>query len=376
MNMEGENAGAEIRRLRGCISDLLCVSAIQAISRRREPEDVVGVLLEVLVGTLHLNLAYAEFKLTSAEKPIALARTSQLPAPNDLAPEIRAAVEARMGDLAQESLSVVRCQSTGGDHSLAIVGLGLHAEIGWLLVCSRRDDFPTQTERLILGVAANQAVIGVQHAQLLSEQRRVAQELDRKVWQRTKELEAANAELSRALKQIDALRDAVQRENLVFREQAARNRGGLAPWQLRRAEALMSKNLGQRGAPLGQIAEACGLSARHFARAFRQSTGIPPHRWLLNRRVERAKELLSNSQLALSDIALACGFADQSHFTRIFSATVRLSPGHWRRVQLVSPTPALRSPTLNVAPDRTQRQPDFKAEKVIATRSIPLTIES
>src|SRR5271169_384684 len=105
-----------------------------------------------------------------------------------------------------------------------------------------------------MGVAANQAVIGLQQAQLQTEQTRVAQELDRKVRQRTKELGTANAELGRALKQIDSLRDDLQRENVVLREQAAGARGGLAPWQLRRAEALMSENLSV-SIPLGQVAE-------------------------------------------------------------------------------------------------------------------------
>ena len=155
------------------------------------------------------------------------------------------------------------------------------------------------------------------------------------VRQRTKELGTANAELGRALKQIDTLRDDLRRENLQLREEAAATRGGLAPWQLRRAEALMSENLSLQ-VPLGQVAQECGLSVRHLTRAFRQSTGVPPHRWLLDRRVERAKELLPNSALTLSDVALACGFGDQSHFTRTFTAAVRLSPGVWRRLQLAS----------------------------------------
>jgi len=203
---------------------------------------------------------------------------------------------AWLKDKTQISPSVIRCRSADGDLSLALVSLGLRTEIGWLLVCSWRDDFPTQTERLILGVAANQAVIGLQQAQLLSEQTRVAQQLDRKVRQRTKELGTANAELGFALKQIDTLRDDLQRENLVLRQQVAGARGGLAPWQLRRAEALMSENLSVQ-VPLGQVAEECGLSVRHLARAFRQSTGVPPHRWLLDRRVERAKELLRPESL-------------------------------------------------------------------------------
>ena len=80
-----------------------------------------------------------------------------------------------------------------------------------------------------------------------------------------------------------------------------------------------------------RLAEECGLSPRHFARAFRQSTGVPPHRWLMRHRVQRAKELLRRQALSLADIALRCGFADQSHFTRVFSREVGFSPGQWRR---------------------------------------------
>jgi AraC-like DNA-binding protein len=328
----GEGRSAEVRRLKGCISDLLSVSAIEAISRGNEPSDIIRALLEVLVGTLRLQLAYAEFKVDRIGVPIVLARFSQLTKSKELPREIRAPVDAWLGDKSQTSPFIVRCRNAHEDLSLALVSLGLSKEIGWLLVCSSRVDFPTQTERLILGVAANQAVIGVQQAQLRAEQTRVAQELDRKVRQRTKELGTANAELGRALKQIDTLRDDLQRENLLLREQAAGARGGLAPWQLKRAEALISANLSVH-IPIGQVAEECGLSVRHLARAFRQSTGVPPHRWLLDRRVERAKELLPNSDLSLSDVALACGFGDQSHFTRTFTAKVRLSPGLWRRLR-------------------------------------------
>ena len=330
--MIGETAGTEIRRLKDCIGDLLSVSAIQAISRGREPGDIIGTLLEMLLGTLRLHLAYAEFNVAGTPLAVGVARFPRRRRPEGLPREIRAAADAWLGDESQTSPFVSRCRSANGDLSLALVSLGVRAEIGWLLVCSSRDDFPTQTERLILGVAANQALIGVQQALRRSEQTRVSQELDQKVRQRTKELGAANAELGRALKQIDTLRDDLRRENLVLREQAAGARGGLAPWQLRRAEALMCENLSIQ-VPLGRVAEECGLSVRHLARAFRQSTGVPPHRWLLDRRVERAKELLPNSKLSLSDVALACGFGDQSHFTRTFTAAVRLSPGLWRRLQ-------------------------------------------
>ncbi len=107
-------------------------------------------------------------------------------------------------------------------------------------------------------------------------------------------------------------------------------RGGLAPWQERRVKELMSDAL-QEEVPLSRLADECGLSVRHFARAFRVSTGASPHYWLLQRRVEHAREMLCSRAMSLADIALACGFADQSHFTRVFTAMVGVSPGAWRR---------------------------------------------
>ncbi|WP_088347950.1 MULTISPECIES: AraC family transcriptional regulator [Rhodomicrobium] len=107
-------------------------------------------------------------------------------------------------------------------------------------------------------------------------------------------------------------------------------KGGLASWQLKRAAELLSANLNGEIA-LAAVASACGLSLSHFTRAFRNSTGEPPHRWLLGRRVDSAKSLLRSSKLSLSEIAAVCGFADQSHFTRIFRRYVGVSPGEWRR---------------------------------------------
>ena len=110
-------------------------------------------------------------------------------------------------------------------------------------------------------------------------------------------------------------------------------RGGLAPWQERRAKELMSTHLG-RQIPLAFVAGECRLSVSHFARSFKQCTGKPPHRWLLENRVERAKELLLDDTVSLAEVALDCGFSDQSHFTRVFSRTVGTSPGTWRRIRL------------------------------------------
>jgi len=107
-------------------------------------------------------------------------------------------------------------------------------------------------------------------------------------------------------------------------------RGALAPWQVRSATELMIERMGE-DTSLAEPAAACGLSSSYFARAFRQSMGMPPHRWMLLQRVLRAKSLLRDDERSLSDIAAACGFADQSHFTRVFTGIVGASPGAWRK---------------------------------------------
>jgi AraC family transcriptional regulator len=84
---------------------------------------------------------------------------------------------------------------------------------------------------------------------------------------------------------------------------------------------------------LTQLAAASRLSASYFTRAFRRSTGVPSHRWLMQRRIDKAKDLLRNSGQSLNEIALACGFADQSHFTTVFTRMVGASPGAWRRAR-------------------------------------------
>jgi AraC family transcriptional regulator len=108
------------------------------------------------------------------------------------------------------------------------------------------------------------------------------------------------------------------------------HRGGLAPWQAKRACEMLESDLAGN-LSLEQIAAEFDLSVSHFSRAFRISTGLPPHQWLLRQRVEAAKRLMTVRDLPLSEIAISAGFAHQSHFTRVFSAAVGVSPGAWRR---------------------------------------------
>jgi AraC family transcriptional regulator len=106
--------------------------------------------------------------------------------------------------------------------------------------------------------------------------------------------------------------------------------GGLSPWQLRRVLDFIAAHLNDDHS-ISELARECGLSSGYFSRAFRQTTGVTPHQWVIRRRVERARQLLLGNGLELADIALVCGFVDQSHFTRVFAKLEGESPGRWRR---------------------------------------------
>ena len=106
-------------------------------------------------------------------------------------------------------------------------------------------------------------------------------------------------------------------------------KAGLAPWQMRRAAQVLNKRLGSK-VTLARLARECGLSVAHFGRAFKQTTGRTPHRWLVEQRVEHAKRLLVTSALPLAQIAAICGFADQSHFCRELKRAVGLTPRQFR----------------------------------------------
>lgn len=108
--------------------------------------------------------------------------------------------------------------------------------------------------------------------------------------------------------------------------------GGLVAWQLRRARSIFGRHL-DGSIALDAVASECGLSVSHFSRAFRRSTGLAPHQWLVQRRVEVAKDLLLENAMPLAQIALTCGFADQSHFTRAFANQSGLTPARWRTNQ-------------------------------------------
>lgn len=124
-----------------------------------------------------------------------------------------------------------------------------------------------------------------------------------------------------------ALLDDLQRH---FADADGAPRGGLAPGGLRRVKEHIAAHLGE-DLTIEMLASQAGLSVHHFARAFKASVGMPPHRYLLEQRIQKAAELLQSTEQPVTDIALAVGFADQSHFSRSFHWLVGLTPSQFRR---------------------------------------------
>jgi AraC family transcriptional regulator len=106
-------------------------------------------------------------------------------------------------------------------------------------------------------------------------------------------------------------------------------KGGLAPFQLARVKEYIDANL-NTGLQLADLAGITSLSEYHFARMFKQSVGLAPHQYVMQQRLIKAKTLLQNSTLPLTDIALQCGFSSSSHFSNNFKRAVGFSPSKYR----------------------------------------------
>lgn len=106
-------------------------------------------------------------------------------------------------------------------------------------------------------------------------------------------------------------------------------RGGLSPAHLHRALAVIESRL-PRSVPVAEIAAAIPMSPFHFARAFKVSMGLPPHRFILVQRIERAKALLEHTGQPIADISGRAGFKTTSHFTCVFRQRCGVTPARYR----------------------------------------------
>jgi AraC family transcriptional regulator len=133
---------------------------------------------------------------------------------------------------------------------------------------------------------------------------------------------------------FDALASVLAHELVRLNAGASRPRtpdqGGLAAWQRRTVATYIEEHLAEP-ISLATLAQLAGLSPYHFCRTFKQSFGVPPHRYHTGRRIEHAKTLLARSASTVTDIGLSVGFSDTSSFTGVFHKTTGVTPTAYRR---------------------------------------------
>jgi PAS domain S-box-containing protein len=192
---QAQDPAQEAKRLERCINDLVGVLALPAIWRGSEPSQIIQTLLDVLLRMLGLEFAYARLDERFGVIPVEILRVAECGKVSLSTRELRNVLDDSFAADVQGSFPHIGNRSGVGDTSIFPVPLGIHGEIGRIVLGSNRAGFPAKTESLLLSVAANQASIGLREAKLLREQKRIAAELEQRVAERTQALDQTNAEL-------------------------------------------------------------------------------------------------------------------------------------------------------------------------------------
>src|SRR5712672_3843245 len=243
MQVQLEHPAGEIKRLQRSINDLVSLLALPAMWTGSKPSDIVHTLLDSLLRMLDLDFVYVSLTNSVAATPSETVRVAQSQEQMFRPPELYTFLNGWLGDDPQKRYLQER--SHIGDEEVSLVSwpLGVQREIGVVVAGSRRADFPRDTEALLLGIAANQALTGLQQARLLTEQKRVADELDQSVAQRTAELAAANEVLRKEVAERRRAEDALKRSEAFLAEGQRLSRVGSFSWRLDTDEITFSEEL-------------------------------------------------------------------------------------------------------------------------------------
>jgi PAS domain S-box-containing protein len=169
MTVELDHPAAEIKRLQRCINDLVGLLGLSTSWIGRDPSHIARTLLDALEGMLALDLVFLRLIHPSTGAPIVMARV----APGRMLPEGAEALDEMLKECLdrdpQRWPPVLRKRLGGSELSILPLQVGLQSDLGLLIAGSERADFPSETERMLLTVAKNQAVIALQEARLLAE---------------------------------------------------------------------------------------------------------------------------------------------------------------------------------------------------------------
>jgi PAS domain S-box-containing protein len=212
----------EIKRLQRCINDLVGVLALPAIWTGGDSIQIARTFVDALLRTLRLDLVYVRLADSIDGVPIEIVRV----APSERIPDRPQEIAALLSTWLQSDpiQQVQRLKNPVGDGDISVVPMrmGLQGELGVIVGGSQRSDFPEQTESLVLSVAANLAVMGLQEARLLNQQKRLADELDQRVAQRTRELAATNEALKKEIAERNLVEQKLRDEEQELKRSEAR----------------------------------------------------------------------------------------------------------------------------------------------------------
>jgi AraC family transcriptional regulator len=264
---------------RRSMRDVIALSVLPAVWQGMEPGELAESVADVLWATLEVELVYLRMSLAPANRVTQIVRGSENAA-------AQAVCEALAGLLAAEDYSQ-RIQTGPLEiGALRIAHWSIHWRGGQMVMAVGRDDeaFPDPEEHVLLSVLANHAKAAFQHG--------------------------SSAPAARARSELE--------------------RQGLAHWQVRRVTAFMREHL-EREIGLDELASVLKLSRYHFCTAFKQATGQTPYEWLTLERMRRARELLADPALSITQVAYAVGYKTPSAFSAAFRRTTGMTPSQVRR---------------------------------------------
>ena len=190
-----KDSASEVKRLQRCMNELVSVLALPAVWSGSEPRRILETFLDALLKILDLDFIYVRARIDAEGAPIEVFRAALNHEVDGRENEIRRALTQWLATNTQRWTEDVPIRVANQELRVLPMQMGLEGELGLVIAASRRTGFPEQAETLILNVAANQTALALQQALRLSEQRRVAAELERRVAERTTELAEANEEL-------------------------------------------------------------------------------------------------------------------------------------------------------------------------------------